>query len=404
MVSFDVKSLFTNVPIKECLKIVEEKLASDNTLEERTAMTPQTIISLLNLCMSSNYFGFEESIYEQVDGTPMGSPLSPVLADLYMEFFEEKAIEEHHNKPELWVRYVDDTFVIWKHGKAELHNFLSHLNNFRDSIKFAMEIEESGSLSFLDVLVTKNGNEVLTSIHRKKTHTNRYLHFLSNHHPSIKTGIIKCLAHRGRTICSKDNINMEINLLKKVFESNGYPTSLVNRCLMHSLPNKKQNLTNQEKNILVLPYIKGLSERINTLCRKLNVQLVSTSKLTIRSLLVQVKNKVKYDQKNGVVYKVDCECGQTYIGETGRSMEVRMKEHRRAVLQDNKNNGIAVHANNTMHDIQWSSAEVLHSESHWYKRKVLESLYINDKHSSDKMNLDNGLKLNSTWVTLAPNK
>ena len=61
----------------------------------------------------------------------------------------------------------------------------------------------------------------------------------------------------------------------------------------------------------------------------------------------------------GVVYKVDCSCGNTYIGETGRTLGVRLKEHKRAVTMDQPNNGIAVHANKTRHDILWDSAEVL---------------------------------------------
>ena len=84
MVSFDVKSLFAKVPIDECLDIVEEKLREDDTLGERTMMSPQTISSLIKLCMTSTYFGFENDIYEQKEGAPMGSPLSPILADILL--------------------------------------------------------------------------------------------------------------------------------------------------------------------------------------------------------------------------------------------------------------------------------------------------------------------------------
>ena len=68
----------------------------------------------------------------------------------YMEAFEEEALEKAINKPSLWSRYVDDTFVTWPHGRTELQSFHNHLNNLRDSIKFTMEEEENGSIPFLD--------------------------------------------------------------------------------------------------------------------------------------------------------------------------------------------------------------------------------------------------------------
>ena len=89
MVSFDVKSLFTKVPMEESLQVIKKLLIKDETLENRTVMIPITIVNLVKLCMSSTYFEFGDKIYEQTDGAPMGSPLSPVIADIYMEYFED---------------------------------------------------------------------------------------------------------------------------------------------------------------------------------------------------------------------------------------------------------------------------------------------------------------------------
>ena len=86
----------------------------------------------------------------------MGSPLSPILANLFMEEFEEEAIDTTRTKPALWLRYVDDTFVLWRHGKDKLKPFLTHLNSRRPSITFTMEIEEEGRLPFLDTEVVRN--------------------------------------------------------------------------------------------------------------------------------------------------------------------------------------------------------------------------------------------------------
>ena len=108
----------------------------------------------------------------------MGSLLSPFLAKVYMEFFEKMTLEKADKKPSLWLRYVDDTFVIWPHNPELLQPFLHHLNCLRSSIKFTMEIEKDSTLPFLDVLVTRNpqDNTIQTTVYRKLTHTDRYIH------------------------------------------------------------------------------------------------------------------------------------------------------------------------------------------------------------------------------------
>jgi hypothetical protein len=87
----------------------------------------------------------------------MYSSLSPVVSNIFMKLYEEMAMNSAVCKPSLWLRRVDDTFVIWKHSIEDLHNFLHHLNNLRPSIKFIMEMEVNGYLPFLDVLVMKKG-------------------------------------------------------------------------------------------------------------------------------------------------------------------------------------------------------------------------------------------------------
>ena len=74
--------------------------------------------------------------YEQTDGVAIGSPLSPVIVNLFMEDFEKKAIEQATHKHACWFRYVDDTFVIWPHDQAKLEDFLIHLNGLHNKIQF----------------------------------------------------------------------------------------------------------------------------------------------------------------------------------------------------------------------------------------------------------------------------
>ena len=183
LVSFDVKSLFTQIPIDDALVIIAEKVQNDDTLIERTTLSATTVCELVEECLRSTYFQYRQSYWEQTEGSPMGSPLSPIIANLYMEAFEQKAIRLATDKPKLWFRYVDDTFVIWQHNLECLDNFHKHLNSLNNSIEFTMETEKNRKLPFLDVMVTKDKQTLTTSVYRKITHTDRYLHYNSHHHP-----------------------------------------------------------------------------------------------------------------------------------------------------------------------------------------------------------------------------
>jgi hypothetical protein len=88
---------------------------------------------------TSTYFCFDGQFYEQTDGVAMGSPLSPVIANFFMEDHEKKPTEQTTHKPVRWFRYVDDTFVIWPHGQEKLTEFLNHLNGLHNKIQFTME-------------------------------------------------------------------------------------------------------------------------------------------------------------------------------------------------------------------------------------------------------------------------
>ena len=127
MVSFDVESLFTNVPIEDAVKAALRKLENDPGLPDRTNLTPTQIADLLNFVLRSTYFQYNGSIYEQKDGAAMGSPVSAVIANIFMEDFEERAIESAIHKPKIWKRYVDDTFTIL--DRDQVDGFLQHLNN-----------------------------------------------------------------------------------------------------------------------------------------------------------------------------------------------------------------------------------------------------------------------------------
>ena len=104
------------------------------TLWDRTVLLVQNIIELLGLYLPNTYFSFQNKFFEQVEGVAMGSPVSPIVANLYMENFEKKALSTTSTPPRLWMRYVDDTFTI--QSEEQKQNVLDHIDNIDPAIKF----------------------------------------------------------------------------------------------------------------------------------------------------------------------------------------------------------------------------------------------------------------------------
>ena len=97
--SYDVSALFTSVPIDPALKIIKDQLVKDPTLKDRTVIGIDDIILLLEFCLKNTYFSFQGQFIEQVEGVAMGSPVSPVVANLYNEYFEQKALSTASHPP-----------------------------------------------------------------------------------------------------------------------------------------------------------------------------------------------------------------------------------------------------------------------------------------------------------------
>ena len=150
--SFDVSSLFTNVPVGEAVSIIHERFREDETLGDRTCLFPERIADLLEMYLKSTSFSFGGNFYEQKEGVVMGSLVSAVVANLYMEFFEDLALETTPIRPRLWKSYVDDTFCILSKGSTE--ELLHHLNSVRPTVKFTVE-QEDGALPFLNTLLRR---------------------------------------------------------------------------------------------------------------------------------------------------------------------------------------------------------------------------------------------------------
>ena len=170
--SYDVSALFTSVLVDPTLNIIKDLLEKDHTLKERTVMEVRDIILLLEFCHKNTYFSFQGQFYKQVEGVAMGSSISPIVANLYMEYLEQRALMTAPNPPRFWHRFVDDTFVI--HMEANKQGFLQHINSVDPAIRFTVEDnKEDGSIPFMDTIVKPEADGTLSITVNRKPPTHR---------------------------------------------------------------------------------------------------------------------------------------------------------------------------------------------------------------------------------------
>ena len=139
----------------------------------------------------------------------MGSLVSPIVANLDMEHFERKALRSASNPPQVWFRFVDDTWVIQQHAHKQA--FLDLINSIDPAIKFTVEgTQGNGGIPFLDTLITpQSDNSLSITVYHKPTHTDQYLQLESHHSLSAKYSVIGTLTHRAKTVCTGPRASLE---------------------------------------------------------------------------------------------------------------------------------------------------------------------------------------------------
>ena len=224
------------------IEVIKGRLEQDTELPKRTTLSTDNILELLDFCLNNTYFLFQNQYFEQTKG----SPVSPIVAIIYMGAFEDRAINTALHPPRIWRRYVDDTFVVQQ--KSHKEEFFQHINEVDTSIKFTRE--EAGphaSILFLDILVTpKVDGTFTTKVYRKPTHTDQYLQWDSNHNLASKYSEINTLTHRTRTLCSTPElINNELKHLEEVLRGCKYPRWEIKKILQKQ--KHQQDKTNRKR-------------------------------------------------------------------------------------------------------------------------------------------------------------
>ena len=192
MVSLDVESLFTNIPLEETIDDIINDLFL--TTDKVHNFEREELTELLTFAAYESFFIFDGEYYTQIDGVAMGSPLGSTLANAFLCHFEKKWLSERPVEllPSVYKRYVDDIFVTFN-SYSQLLKFVDYMNHQHPNIKFTFEVEKNNNFSFLEVEICRANNKFTTSVFRKPTFGGVFTDFDSFIPISYKHGLVNTL-------------------------------------------------------------------------------------------------------------------------------------------------------------------------------------------------------------------
>lgn len=350
LVSFDVVSLFTNIPK---LLVVHDVIENWKDIQHHTDIDLSHFLELIEFCLDNSYFSFRGKFYLQTFGTAMGSPISPILADVVMETLLLNILRLLDFEVPVLYKYVDDLLIALP--KTQIQHTLEVFNNFNQHLQFTKEEEEDGRIPFLDTVVTRNDDQTIsTHWYSKPIASGRLLNYLSFHPTTLKMNVAANFIHRVTALTTDQPLQQQKQVIFKHLRLNNYPSSLINRLLTRiqhlstanpgnsTLPltqNDVQSTTdsgNQSANQPVqpiyrsLPYIPFLTPSLTNIFKNdfPNLKIANKTIRTNSKLLRNVRDPINPLQKSKVIYSIPCkDCQMVYIGKTKNKLQTRLYGH-----------------------------------------------------------------------------
>ncbi|XP_030845380.1 uncharacterized protein LOC100892584 [Strongylocentrotus purpuratus] len=321
--------------------------------------------------LNSTSFKWRDNYYQQLQGAAMGSPLSPVIANIFMEHFETTALQTLSQRPSLWLRYVDDTFVIWPHSRRDLDHFLAHINQHHPIIKFTMETEQNNSIPFPDVLFTKSQSGKPThQVYKTHTHTDIYLHYRSFHHIFVLQSVPNAFIHRAHQLSDADHLVQEIQHVTTALTS-------IKKYPRHKIKSKAPANSTYPSSIRHPSSTQFLQ------------QTPFDTPLPHRQAS---KPQESWSLQNTM---------RMWKSPHWRTLETRLKEHRTSFrFSDWDKSAIVKHAQQHEHAIEWDNNHLISIMKHWHTRRIQEAIEIHRHNTEPRMytsTTSGNLSSTSTW-------
>ena len=328
--SVDVINLYGNIPINEAIDATMCLLTHHKERVETFGLDSDSIRRLLEHGLTNNFVRFGQSYFRQAEGIAMGSRVAPPLAIVFMHALETLFLAAPRLQPSLYVRYVDDVFGVWQHGKESLLEYFTFLNTIHPKVKFTIEhTSDTGELAFLDskISISESG-AYTTELYVKPTASPVIIHFKSALPMSTKKNTLRSQFLRAIKVSSPGLPRARsLKKIEDLFLKNDYPLHLVKKVRGEALrgrpERKRDNVHNNAPIFLVLPFVD------DDLCRKtegiirasgLNVRVAwkggpNLRQKLVRSAFLQVSpvlvgggsaNAARQDSREGVIPKMWC--------------------------------------------------------------------------------------------------
>ncbi|XP_062557238.1 uncharacterized protein LOC134222111 [Armigeres subalbatus] len=229
LVSFDVVSLFTNIP-KDL--VIRDIITNWDDIQQATNICLDLLLEMVEFCLDTSYFCFRNKFYIQTFGTAMGSPLSPILADIVMDSLLHTVNQLVPYPMPVLKKYVDDLILALPEDK--IHEVLDIFNGYNPHLQFTVEKESNNKLPFLDTLITRHEDQTLsTSWYSKPIASGRLMNFHSFHPTTMKINIASNYIDRVIRLTTNTNWNILKQIIFQNLRQNNYPAALINRILCH---------------------------------------------------------------------------------------------------------------------------------------------------------------------------
>lgn len=408
VISLDVVSLFTNISLELTLHIIQEEWTR---VEQVTTVPIEWFVSIMEFIFSANYFVYNDTYYAMVFGCPMGSCLSPIIANIVMTSLIKSSIGRLSFTPPFFFQYVDDLLTAIPTGR--LNEVLSIFNQYDEHLKFTAEEENEMSLPFLDTrIIRQEDNTIKLDWYQKETSSGRYIHYRSYHDIKMKTNVILALKDRIKRITHTSLYNSAINRLKRVLLKNGYPNEFLNKLLFNTKERERKEIiegvheTSQRQEapqqhtkndngppaeeeitqFASLPYIEDLTSGIMSVMKQVgDMKIARYNLVTNRRVYSKLKDRVPMMSKSDIIYEIPCKtCNRKYIGQCSTKLRNRIAIHRSDIRLRPERCTLSKHAVENKHEIDFNRVKIKAQEPVYSKRIFLEMCHINE--CSDPIN------------------